>query len=246
MARKVASSNVEITTAQNVVINYELGSYLQRAVASFIDATSVWIANLLVLLVAPGTYGSPEMFVALTLFFVWLYQLVVVFVFNGRSPGMRIMGTQIISLSGKNMEFSDYFLRWIMRPIDISMSLCAVGTFTILATEKRQRLGDMLAGTTVVRVNPAMHFTLKDILTFHEKTNSTEVKYPKVKHLDEHNMLFIKNLLHNEQKYNAVVYEEALELSTNKFVELLQLDEVPANKRAFLQQLVNDYIVLTR
>ncbi len=245
MAKKVASQNIEISTEQNVVLSYELGTVFQRYVAGLVDSVIIWGLSLIRLAIFPSVSGLANL-VGFTLLFIWLYHLLVILFFGGRSIGMRAMGLRVVSLSGKSLEFSDYFLRWIIRPIDISISATSVGLFSMLSSEKRQRLGDILAGTAVVKLQPKSHFTLRDILEFHQTKEVTEVRYPGVKYMEEANMLFIKNLLNNNLGYSPEVQREAIYQATLKFAELLQLETIPNDNRGFLVQLVNDYIVLTR
>jgi uncharacterized RDD family membrane protein YckC len=242
----LASKTIEISTALNVTVTYELGTVLQRVLAGLLDSVFVWVFNLLRWLIWPPNTIDPAYIIGMGLFFIWVYQLFIIVFFKGRSAGMRIMGIRIMGLDGKNLEFSDYFLRWIMRPIDITISFCAVGIFSMLSTEKRQRLGDILAGTAVVKQKPISHFTLKDILSFHQNTGTAAVKYPQVRFVDEANMLFVKNLLQNQAGYSLEVHKNALDMAADNLCKLLQLDEKPFDARSFLNQLVNDYIVLTR
>jgi len=246
LAKKVASKNVDITTSQNVLVSYELASVFQRIIAGFIDSVLVLVLNLLRWAIFPTSVSNPASFFSIYIFLVWLYQLAIIVFFKGRSVGMRIMGIRIISLNGETLEFSDYFLRWIVRPLDITLSFCAVGIFSMLATEKRQRLGDMLAGTSVVKLNPNSNFTLRDIMAFHQSTKPENVKYPSVKYIEETHMLFIKNLLQNTESYSQDINDKAIDQATKKLCELLKIETIPTDKRAFLNQLVNDYIVMTR
>lgn len=246
MANKVASLTVEIRTAQQVLVSYELATVFQRIMAGFIDSAFVWAFQLLRWMVFPPETADFWNLLFSTFTLIWMAQLGVVIFLNGRSPGMRIMGIRILGLDGTNLEFSDYFLRWIIRPIDITLSFTSVGIFSMLTTEKRQRLGDLLAGTAVIRLIPKTHFTLRDIQAFHQHSAQDQVRYPGVRFIEESNMLFIKNLLQNPAGYSLEVQQAALQDATHRFADLLQLQEIPENPRVFLSQLVNDYIVLTR
>ena len=55
-------------------------------------------------------------------------------------------------------------LRWVFRLIDISISSGAVAVISIIASKRMQRLGDMAAGTTVIKLEKAV--TLKQISEF--------------------------------------------------------------------------------
>jgi len=227
------------------VITYELATVANRMVSNLLDTILVYVINFLVAQFGDG-YSNPGYYMLSSIGFVWLYHLIVAIFFRGITAGMRATGLKPMKPGGGNVEFSDLFLRWVTRPLDITLSFGALGIFLMLGSEKRQRLGDMLAGTVIVHKRHSMHFSLRDIISFHEKTHTEDVKYPGVKYVKESDMLLIKNLLYNQAGYNRQTQEMALQECAGKMTELLNLDIQPADNRGFLQQLVNDYIVLTR
>jgi len=71
---------------------------------------------------------------------------------SGRSPGKRAAGIRVIRADGAPIGFKASLLRNICRLIDgFPQPLCLVGSVLILSTRANQRLGDLLAGTVVVR-----------------------------------------------------------------------------------------------
>lgn len=225
-------------------MSYELASVMQRILATLID--SVMVLTLYIVVVSIGNFESEVADLSLGFAWIWLYQLACIVIFNGRSLGQRFMNLRIVSMNGEALEFSDYFLRWIMRPLDITLSAGMVGIFAMLGTERRQRLGDLLAGTTVISEKPSVHFALEDIVAFHEKNDSNLVRYPGVKHVDEADILMLKNLLANNNQFAESVHREALDIAAQKLAAMLGLKSVEEDSTAFLQQLVSDYIILTR
>lgn len=241
----LASKTIDILTSQNVVITYDLATVGNRFISNGLDLGLVYLLNLLRHSIGLGS-GISESFFAECIILVWLYHLLIVIFFNGRSVGMRVTGIHVLKPGGGNVEFADLFLRWIVRPLDITFTVCALGVFLMLGSEKRQRLGDMLAGTAVVRNKHQIHFSLSDILAFHEKSDVQSVKYPAVKHLAEQDMLMVKNLLNNEAGYSLQVHRDLLYECRERMAELLGLTDTDEDPQYFLQSLVNDYIVLTR
>jgi uncharacterized RDD family membrane protein YckC len=241
----MASKNIDIRTPQNVVVSFELATAANRVFGNFIDALIVTALHFWA--VQNGWISvNPSIFLMRNPLFIWLYHLVFVAFFNGRTIGMRLFKIAIVNPGGGNVVFEDLFLRWIMRPLDITFTLGGLGFFMMLGSEKRQRLGDMLAGTVLVSMKHKVHFSLSDIVEFHEKNRSDVVNYPAVKYLLEADVLNIKNLIHNEQGYHTSVHQELIQQSALKLATLLGLQDVPENKIAFLQTVVNDYIVITR
>ena len=102
------------------MVSYELASVMQRIVATLID--SVLVMTVYIVIVSIGKLESEFTNISLGFAWIWLYQLSCIMFFNGRSLGQRFMNLRIVSMNGEALEFSDYFLRWIMRPLDITLS----------------------------------------------------------------------------------------------------------------------------
>jgi uncharacterized RDD family membrane protein YckC len=75
------------------------------------------------------------------LLFEWLWQ--------GKSPGKILLQIQVIRLNGQPIGFWEAFGRTLMRVLDIYMG--GVGLLFILFTQSEKRLGDMVAGTMVIK-----------------------------------------------------------------------------------------------
>ena len=66
------------------------------------------------------------------------------------TPGMRLTGLRVVTTGGSAPGFSAYVLRWLLMVADGAL-FGLVGLVLVLATPRRQRLGDLVAGTLVVR-----------------------------------------------------------------------------------------------
>ncbi len=243
---------IDITTTQNVTIEYELASLRDRFFGFFIDSMVVLIIYSVVATIfsiglfdeASGlTMNLVGMLLPIGTFI--LYQLISEVVADGQSFGKKAMGTKVVRLDGKEPGFSDYLLRAIFHIIDTVFSLGVVASFLISSSNKNQRLGDMTANTAVIRVKFNLRFRLEDIL----KINSLEdyePTYPEVKRLSEKDMLLIKTIIaryrtHRNEAHQKVVNELVLNLRNQ-----LDIAEHPTDKIGFLKTLIRDYIVLTR
>ncbi|MGH9170040.1 MAG: RDD family protein [Acidimicrobiales bacterium] len=70
---------------------------------------------------------------------------------SGRSPGKRLTGIRVVKAGGQAVGFWASLLRNLGRLLDVLPSMNALGVVMILATTRNQRLGDLMAGTVVVR-----------------------------------------------------------------------------------------------
>lgn len=70
---------------------------------------------------------------------------------NGRTPGKRVAHIRVIHQSGRGINFVEALARNLVRFIDAAPSFYAVGVIAMFLSKRSQRLGDMVAGTLVVR-----------------------------------------------------------------------------------------------
>ncbi len=73
---------------------------------------------------------------------------------NGRTPGKRVAKIRVIHQSGRGINFVEALARNLVRYVDSLPSFYAVGVVVIFLSRRNQRLGDLVAGTLVVRDRP--------------------------------------------------------------------------------------------
>jgi uncharacterized RDD family membrane protein YckC len=157
------SDQLSIDTPELVSIQMPLAGIGSRFIALLID-TLIWLAGLLVLWVVfyvmlPGIGAfsriSAQWAVAiyvLTLFLLnWGYFTLFEAFWNGRTPGKRVAGIRVIQQSGRAIGLFESMARNIIRYVDQIPFFYAVGVITMFVTRQHQRLGDLAAGTLVVR-----------------------------------------------------------------------------------------------
>jgi uncharacterized RDD family membrane protein YckC len=70
---------------------------------------------------------------------------------RGRSPGKRLVGLGVVTDEGLPISFGASLVRNLLRSVDILPSAYTTGLVSMLVTNHTQRLGDIAAGTVVVR-----------------------------------------------------------------------------------------------
>jgi uncharacterized RDD family membrane protein YckC len=70
---------------------------------------------------------------------------------NGRTPGKRVAKIHVIHRSGRAISFVESLARNLVRFVDYFPGFYGVGVVAIFLSRQSQRLGDMVAGTLVVR-----------------------------------------------------------------------------------------------
>ena len=242
---------IGINTTQNVVIDYQLAGLKDRFFASFIDVLVWFIATWFfgiffeVILDLDEGFSGLMFTVFLPLVFFLLYHLVSEVMWEGQSLGKKAIGIKVVRLDGQEARLSDYLLRSVFLMVDMVFSIGMVGAMLISSSAKTQRLGDMTANTTVIRLSPDLNFQLSDIL----KINSIEdyePQYPEVRSLAEKDMLLVKQVLNRQRIHPNGAHQEVVDQLVAKLCEILDVKLTTRDKIGFLKTLLRDYIVLTR
>ena len=245
-------AKIDVSTTQNVIIQYETASFLLRFVAWLIDTSvlGIFFVILIYILVSFGVFNtnSNQVYIILVgVIFVirYLYSLIIEVITNGQSIGKKIVGIMVIKLNGNSLNTSDYLIRWAYRTIDFGMTFFSVGTISILMSEKNQRLGDMIANTTVIKLKPDRIVTLDDLQNLPDKTDYIP-KYPQVTRYNDEEMLALKNLLVRYQQYQNNTYSDILRETVTKIKEQLDIEELKTDNVTFLREIISEYVILTR
>ncbi|GAB1430680.1 RDD family protein [Ignavibacteria bacterium] len=233
---------VNIQTAQNVAIQYEAAGIGDRIGAYFIDALviSAYIVLVVILFAnfSSSEFGSTALFVILSLP-VFLYDLVLEFATDGQSVGKKIMNLKVVMLDGSQPNIGAYLLRWLLRLADCTLSTGGVAIVTIAINGKGQRLGDIAAGTCVVKIRKQMK--LEDFSTIEAQTNYIPA-YPQAIHLSDNDAAIIRETLRTALQQQNDALLNALAVKVSAIIGI----EKPDDNKIFLKTLLNDYAALTR
>lgn len=146
--------NFHIETAQNVTIQQNVANLSTRIGAFLIDAFIIGGYYLLIYLILDSlnlnSGGDLYLIYGLLSFPVFFYSLLFETLMNGQSPGKYLNKIRVTKLDGSKPTFSNYLIRWMLRSVDITMASGSIALLTILLNGKGQRLGDLVAGTTVI------------------------------------------------------------------------------------------------
>lgn len=235
---------IEINTAQNVTIQYELASFGNRAAAFFIDLI-VLFGLISCLNIFFLQLGSSTVFMYLILLPIMLfYTLCSEILLDGQTIGKRAMGIKVVKLNGDPATAFDYLIRWAFRFLDIWVSAGSIAAMLISSSTYNQRLGCLLSGTTVIKKSSTRTFTLKDILSIQSIQNH-HPSFPTVVQLSEQDMLFVKKVLERNKRYKNESHRELLEKLADKIADIIGVN-AQRDKEKFLKTILADYIVLTR
>jgi uncharacterized RDD family membrane protein YckC len=156
-----------LLTPENVELRFDVAGLGSRLAAALIDYLIIGIGYVAIL-VGTGALAEvasrvapPPREIALWItgaaaalalaggFFGWMgYFLLFELFSGGRSPGKRALGLRVVRADGQPLGFTAALVRNILRWID---QVALIGVFVMLIDASSRRLGDMAAGTLVIR-----------------------------------------------------------------------------------------------
>ncbi|WP_231426478.1 RDD family protein [Pedobacter sp. Leaf250] len=240
--------SIRINTAQNIDIEYEIAGLGERIAARCIDLAGfailfivAWILFIIGSISVSGTLGVVILIIYLIIFA--FYDLVCELTMNGQSFGKRVMKIKVINLDGTQPTFGQYLIRWLFRMIDFGFPLGwgVIALVSVAITQNHQRLGDLLAKTTLIKTTPrtqlnhvAFNFSLAD---------EYQPLFKEVLHLNDRDVELIHEVLTGYyQTGNAsLIYAMAAKTKEHIFVT------IPAgmNELQFLETVLKDYNYIT-
>ena len=151
---------ISIATPEGVDLQLTLAGLGSRTVARLIDQaiqTGVLIAVMVLAALAAGGSDGDGAGLAVAGFLVLLflvqfgYDVLFETLASGRTPGKRWSGLRVVRVDGGPVGFLTSAVRNLLRLVDFLPGVYAVGMVVVLASPRNQRLGDLAAGTLVVR-----------------------------------------------------------------------------------------------
>lgn len=248
-------ADIQITTTQNVNINFKAAEIGERILGWFLDSiikvsyisvvawllfglteigkflfedfagNDMWSIFAIIILI-----GSPVIF----------YTLLMETFVNGQTIGKKIVKTQVVKIDGYQAGFADYFIRWIMRIIDVNLLMGIIGLAVMGSTKNQQRLGGLASGTAVIskknKINIS-HTILEDLQENYTPTYASVIK------LSDNDVRIIKE---NFKRAKAAKNHKLILKLKNKIVQVTGEEPKDSNTSAFIETIIKDYNYFTR
>jgi uncharacterized RDD family membrane protein YckC len=185
---------IQVRTTQNVFIHYPVASVGDRILAYLLDR----------IILALYTVAVVVLFLNMNMEVIWIWLVVIGFpwmfyhlffeiLMEGQTPGKRTINIKVIRMDGTPATIGDYILRWIFSFVDFYVLSGAIAVIVIAAGGKGQRLGDVVAGTSVIKLIQQKEITATDVFV----TPETEYvpTFPQVVHLTERDIELVQRAL---------------------------------------------------
>ena len=180
MSAATTDESLIIETPERVPLNFALASIGNRFLACAFDHFLQIVVMVVVLLVllwlgdAAGWYtrlrDAPKWVIALrviAVFLIWSsYFVLFEWAWNGQTPGKRWLKLRVIREDGRPVTFWEASARNLVRLFDMEpFPFYSVGLVSVFISSRDQRVGDMVAGTVVVREREAQAPTFDQVFS---------------------------------------------------------------------------------
>lgn len=237
---------ITIGTTQNVDIEYEIAGVGERIAASILDILIVigymLVVGFVFLILGLNSYryGESNTTLEIVRFIIYLpvffYNLIFEIFMNGQTPGKSVLKIKVIRTDGRQPTLGNYFMRWVLRLFDMVLLFGEVALITVVVNGKGQRLGDIAAGTMVIKMKSRQQLGSSAFVKIDDNYSAV---FPEAMRLSDKDASIIKQVLRltvNDAE-DIVLIEGKL---TEKLKSFLGIQSSLAD-RAFLQTVLKDY-----
>lgn len=161
---------LRVDTPENVTFGYEIAGVGSRFLAALVDTLLITVLQVIAFagiaglarLADPGLGASDlsawvvALAGLLAFGFYWGYYTFFEMLLAGQSPGKRWVGLRVIRRDGTPLTLSESIVRNLVRLVDFMPAYYGVGVVAMFVDGQTRRLGDLAAGTLVVRDKAAI------------------------------------------------------------------------------------------
>jgi uncharacterized RDD family membrane protein YckC len=231
-------SKISILTPQNIELEYDLASVGDRIVATIVDRLII-IAYIIILIIIASqskfTGDIMQLYIFVASLPVMFYSLLSEVFMNGQTLGKRVMKIKVISINGNQPSFSQYLMRWLFRIIDLFMTGNILAIVMVAVNEKRQRLGDIVAGTTIIKTT--LRTSINETLYVPVAETNYKATYPEVINLKDSDIQLVKEVIINVNKSSNTM----LAYQTMQKIETVLNIKSKHEPLTFLYAVLSDY-----
>ncbi|MDD3040268.1 RDD family protein [Bacteroides sp.] len=154
---------------------------------------------------------------------------------HGQSFGKKLMNIRVVKADGSTPGISSYLLRWLLFSIDVPLT-GGLGVLSVILTKNNQRLGDLAAGTMVIKEKNyrKIHVSLDE---FDYLTKDYHPVYAQSADLSLEQINVITRTLESNKKDR----EHRITMLAKKVQGLLSVTPLDGSGERFLQTVLRDY-----
>ncbi len=150
-----------IETPEQIDVAYDIAGIGSRFLAAMVDhfliGTVLFFSCLALALAVDRISPGANVFLVAALFGIGIFLTLCIYhiffetVWNGQTPGKRLVGIRMLRTDGRPIGFLGSTIRNVIRLIDFFPAFYGVGFLAMFIDNRSRRLGDMAAGCIAVR-----------------------------------------------------------------------------------------------
>ena len=223
-----------IVTGQYVRLRQTPAGVGERMLAQVVDWV-VQIAYFFLWVVIARTTSvslSPTAIITIVILPILLYCPLCEILSNGQTVGKRLFMLRVIMADGTLPSPAAYLLRWLLMIADGPL-LGYVGVLVMILNRNNQRLGDMAAGTLVVKLQSYSQIQVS-LDEYDYLTRGYHPFYPQAADLSLEQVDIIQRTLDSDQ-------QERISQLSQKVQQILSVSRRESEDEFFLRRIVRDY-----
>ncbi|GAC1395030.1 MAG: RDD family protein [Chloroflexota bacterium] len=250
------SESYRLDTPEHVSVTYDVAGIGSRFLAALIDAALVGVATAplagALWLMTLGSLSAPflagrvgtvllSLVVALAtlLLFLLLFGYYIFFemLWNGQSPGKRWTGLRVLRQTGYPITLVDSVLRNVLRLIDFLPAFYALGAAVMIVDRRARRLGDLVAGTMVIKER---RVSLEDVTrraAFIAPPAPSLFALPNAERLTAEDLRLVRGFLDRRASLPAPRRRDLARQISDVLMVKLETRDVIYDREAFLEQI---------
>nr|WP_068887766.1 RDD family protein [Pedobacter panaciterrae] len=236
---------VQVNTSQHIAIDYPVAGLGERVAARLIDLGAFIIVGILLMILTMLTGAIQSGILIASIWSVFaacfvFYDLICEIFMNGQSVGKKLLKIKVISLNGAQPSLGQYFIRWLFRLVDFALTAQVGGLISVAVTENKQRVGDIVAGTTLIKTVARTGF---DHIAFHPVEEEYIPVFAHVDQLTDREAELIHEVISTFYKTNNadLIYTMSERISAHLTIPI----PTGMNELDFLKTVIKDYRHIT-
>ena len=228
-------AEISFITTQNVRISYRLADLGDRILAFILDQLIKLVYYFILAgLGISGAFSSTGGIYTLVLIYLPMvfYSLLFEYFLNGQTPGKMVLKIKVIREDGGHPTFGQFAIRWLFRIVDTFLLIVLI---VAGMSKKIQRIGDILAGTVVVKMK--LTYPLENLLPVIPEDDNYHIVFMKAGELTDADMRIIRDA------YKNAMSTGNRELLENLAIKTRQVLGIEANMESgkFIRTIIDDY-----
>ncbi len=244
-------SELQVNTTQNVNLNFTAATVGHRILAFIIDFLIIGAYVFISMYLLYNVFGfenwsrgwdgwSKGTVVTIVLLPAIVYTLLFEMLLEGQTVGKRVMKVKVIKIDGYQAGFADYIVRWMFRTIEVWLGSGIVGMMAIVFNDKNRRLGDIAAGTAVIRLKNDINISHTILEEIHEQYQPL---FPSVIRLSDRDATIIKDSYLIAKKNNDL---NTIIKLRKKIEEVIDVKNTLSSDYHFIDTILKDYNFYTQ